>query len=129
MNEHMLGIAGKRRQTAFNRFLARRSPLNPDHRLRRSLQQRSDGGLIQRLTDHADPADVRCRKGGVQSPGQHRPAQQGQQELVAIRPIRRPLPAAAINRCTSDSCSRQAETASIQSARTTCAAASCAFSL
>ena len=85
MNEHMLSIIGKRRQATFDRFLPRGSSLNPDHWLRRPLQQGSDGGLIQRLTDHTNPADVRCRKGGVQSPGQHRPAQQGQQELVAIR--------------------------------------------
>ena len=84
MDQHLLGAGRQGLQAPADGFLAGVAALNPHHRPVRlgGAHQGPDRRLIHGLADQADPANLLTGQGGLQGPGQHRPARQGQQQLV-----------------------------------------------
>ena len=88
MDQDVLSICGKRRQTAGHRLLTRGSPLDPAPGLAglQRLQQRFNRLAVAGLAYHPQPGNRLTSQGGFEGPCQQRPALQGQQQLVALSP-------------------------------------------
>ena len=84
MNQNLRGIRRQPRQSAENRLLSGAAPLDPMHRFGGTLHQGKNRAAIHLLAHHTNPADPLGGQSRLQRPGDHRPASQRQQQLVAI---------------------------------------------
>ena len=84
VDQHVLGPCRQGLQAPAYGLLAGVPPLNPNHRPIRlgGVHEGPDRRPIHGLSDQTNPSNLWAGQGGVQGPGQHRPARQGQQQLV-----------------------------------------------
>ena len=114
MDQHMLRTRRQPCQAAQDRLLTSATSFDPANRLGSGPWRRRSGDVcngltITDLTDDADPSNRLGLERRLKVQAGTGLSNNGNSSLLRSAPMRRPLPAAAISRCTSDSCGRQGD--------------------